>query len=302
MQVDSIPTDAVLRPRRNQAIELLRLVAIFGVVAFHSPVPGRQLTYAGLAAFVVLSAMLDVQVNWERRRSVRDLARTLLVPWLFWLVAYAALRLLDGKPMLKLEDGVVSAVLAGTAPHLWFLPFIFVALTLVNLAKGRIGARVMLVVTATTATVLLVSVGVWRELELPPPWGRWLHAAPLFVVGLSLGLMTRVPHGFVLVLPVAIGIAMVGFEDIPGVSVSYVVGTTAVLLARWVGPKLPPSFEVESLSRCVMGTYLAHVVSLTLAWPLLVRFGYPAVIVAFVATLGSVWLMRRFLPRTRAVL
>lgn len=288
--------------RRNQAIELLRLLAVFGVLAFHAPVPGSDIAYAGLAAFVVLSPLVDVQYNWERRRTPRLLAKTLLLPWAVWFCIYAALRVAEGRSVFRASRNLVSAIFEGPAPHLWFLPFIFVALVSLSQLKGRISQPVALLVAGILAVLSLMTVGFWRAWDLTPPWGRWVHATPMVFVGITLGLASRVPKAYLVLLPVLSAVAFVGTANVPGVSVPYVLGVALVLLANWLGPRLPARFDVEGLSRCVMGVYLVHVAWFTICWPLLVRFGYPAVVAAYLVALAGVYLVRKYLPALRVVL
>lgn len=277
-------------------------MAVFGVVAFHSPVPGSDFAYAGLVVFVVLSPLVDVQYNWQRRRSPRDLAKTLLLPWAAWFCIYGVLRVLGGRSLLRGSRDIVSVLLEGPAPHLWFLPFIFVVLVLLNAVKDRVEERMALLISGIVAVLLMVTVGFWRSWELGPPWGRWMHALPLVFVGTTLGLASRVPKSYLVLAPVLSAVAFVGTANIAGVSVPYALGVALVVLAAWLGPRLPSRFDVEALSRCVMGTYLVHVAWLTISWPLLVRFGYPAVVAAYLVALGSVYAARRYVPRLRIVL
>lgn len=295
-------SDRRCRERRNQAIELLRLVAAFGVVAFHSPVAGKDLAYAGLAVFVLLSPMVDARYNWERRRSTRELAKLLLVPWVFWCAAYLAIGSSTGKPPVRLGHGVVSAILVGSAPHLWFLPFLFTALVLIDRLKGRLSLRACLVVAVVAASGLLATAGWWRQWSMPPPAGQWMQALPLVFMGLAFGLADRVRAPFAVLLPMLVALGFAMAQAVRGISLPYGVATLLVLAAVWVGPRLPRSFNVEAASRCMMGVYLVHGAWLTLIWPLFARIGFWAVPLAFGASLASVYLSRKYVPRTRALL
>jgi len=106
------PTAAVhdARPPRNQAIESLRVVAAFGIVAFHAKVAGAQAFYAGLVVFLFLAPMFEAGPNWLRKRGTGELARTLLLPYAFWYLFYLAANFFVGKPLFV--DWVFISVLA----------------------------------------------------------------------------------------------------------------------------------------------------------------------------------------------
>ena len=87
---------------RNPWIECLRLIAICGVIAFHARVPILATwAYAGLVAFVILSPYVDARYNERRQRSMPALARSFLIPWLFWMVVYGALKLATGNALFR---------------------------------------------------------------------------------------------------------------------------------------------------------------------------------------------------------
>jgi peptidoglycan/LPS O-acetylase OafA/YrhL len=85
------------RPRRDQAIEFLRVIAALGIVFFHAKTGFSEIGYAGLVAFLVLSLSLEVGINYERKRSIKNLALTFIIPFLIWSVIYALLNLARGR-------------------------------------------------------------------------------------------------------------------------------------------------------------------------------------------------------------
>lgn len=287
--------------RRNQLFEALRLVAALGVVTFHGPTPDKDVPYAGLVVFSLLSPLVDVRYNWARRRSPRVLATSLLVPWLFWYAAYAALQWVVGSPVFNPDDAF-SALMAGPAAHLWFLPFIFVVLMLLNQTKQRVDERVVFTISVLAACALLLTAPYWRAAHLPAPWGAWLHATPAIFLGVALGLAERVGVLRFALVPLIGSVAVVGFWSLPGMSVAYVLGTASLLGVMWFGSKVTLSFDVEPLSRCAMGIYLVHPAFERFTWPWLVQFGFPAVFLLFCVLLAGVFLARRWMPWVKAVL
>lgn len=132
------------RPQtRILAIDAGRLVATFGIVWVHvseaqglparAAALGRFGTSFYIASAVLMSALPFFRVPGRPARDViRQRARRLLVPFLLWSAIYAAFylgtMLPQGYPLAKVVS--LWGPLAGTAPHLWFLPFAFLASTL----------------------------------------------------------------------------------------------------------------------------------------------------------------------------
>ena len=149
------------KPARNQAIEALRIVSAYGIIAYHSGARFHDLAYSGLIVFLILAPAVDVQFNWERTRSAGQLARTLLMPWAFWWLAYGLLNLTRHQDVAQ-APGVLGAVLFGTSAHLWFIPYMFMVLLLLNILKRHAGPRQLALAAASLAAAGLVSAGLWR--------------------------------------------------------------------------------------------------------------------------------------------
>ena len=126
---------------RLAGVEWLRLIACLGIVAFHAQVPGGQIALGGLPAFTILTVALAVRS--ARGRRWLDFAsarlRTLLAPWLFWSLFYAAISCYiaheQGHPVMSWIQP--STFLIGGFIHLWFLPFALVATLLVGAFAAR---------------------------------------------------------------------------------------------------------------------------------------------------------------------
>lgn len=131
---------------RNASFDYARLLAVFGIVLFHSGAPGAAWGYVGLPFFLLLLGVFaaPAAARLSTAAYARTRARRLLTPWLIWSAIYAALLAVqaarNGRPVLA--DFDASMLLTGPALHLWFLPFAFVAgCALHALARGRGAAR-----------------------------------------------------------------------------------------------------------------------------------------------------------------
>lgn len=189
---------------RILAIDAGRLVATFGIVWVHvSEVQGLSARAAALGrfgtSFYIIAAVLMSALPFFKqparppRDVVRQRARRLLLPFLLWSIIYALFylgtMLPQGYPLAKIVS--LWGPLAGTAPHLWFLPFAFLASALTaNLMPRLLAWRESALATATLLCICstyAVSYGLllptldhgklaaWSLVRL----GRYIEEAPL---------------------------------------------------------------------------------------------------------------------------
>ncbi|MES2699826.1 MAG: acyltransferase family protein [Pseudomonadota bacterium] len=294
------------RPARNQAIELLRTGAALGIVAFHAAIDGAAVFYAGLVVFLFLASMMEVGPNWERPRTAPQLARRLLIPFVFWYLVYLAANVAFGRPPFP-SLHPLTVIFAGPSVHLWFLPFIFAVLVLLNVAKRRVSAQGVLLVAATLAAVVLAAASWWRPVagEFPVPVPQWAHAAAAVLLGAAFGAAGRNRGKAATVIAGVIilaGLAALVVWPAPGVTAAYLIGvagcTAAVALKQWV----PERWNVQPVADCMFGVYLIHVLALAAGGLVLPKNGLVLVMAAFAGSLLVVYVARKYLPVTRWVL
>lgn len=298
-------TQSKARAPRNQAVELLRIVSAFAIIAFHAQAPGAGLFYAGLVFFVLLSPLMDVAKGWHRTRTVRELALALMVPWLFWTLVYGALDLVLGKPMLGSGPWPVILLLERGA-HLWFLPFLFVVLLATGAAKRSLSPALLFWISAIVAAVLLASAGWWRPVSFgfPSPIPQWLQALPAVFAGIALGLAARIGTWSVAGLAlVAGGVAAALVQRAEGMDMPYAIALSLTAAAVFLGgrPALR-GLQVQPVADCMFGVYLVHLITLPVASRLVGFHSLASAALAFAIALAGVWAARRLVPATRLVL
>lgn len=290
---------------RDQATEALRIVACYGIVAYHAHAPLHDLAYAGLVVFLFLSPFLDCHYNWERPRSISSLARVYLIPWAFWFVVYGALNLLLHKPLFA-GDGSFQAVLYGTSPHLWFMPAMFAVMSILGVAKTRVSSTLIYWVSIVTASVLMVTAGLWQTLltSLNPPFAQWIHAAPVVFAGIAFGLQGRMAAGRTASLSLlALSVIVVAVAGLPGISIPYAVGlVSSVLVVFWGARVWPAHWSVQTIASCTLGVYLVHMIFLGVFGRVTGKENHLTVLLAFAAALLTTCLARRSFPSSRRVL
>lgn len=266
---------------RNQNIEAVRIAAAFGIVLFHSGAPGAQVGYSGLVAFTILA-------TYFANGGPRKLAMRVMIPWVFWSIFYVGWRYAAHGRLFHEGLSPFASIMYGT--HLWFLPFIFIA----NLVVSSVGWRHLPVACALASLVLLAAAPWSREVQTSAgsPVAQYLQALPAALIGVALRQRMGVAIS-------AMGLAACLFWNVPGMSLPYAVGGSAVIAAMHL-PRL--NWKVEAVSSCMFGVYLVHIAVLGACNQLLVPREPSTAAAAFVAALLGVWLVRRLLPQARLVL
>ncbi len=94
--------------------------------------------------------------------------------------------LLRGRPLVSYASGFVSKLLWGTANHLWYLPFAFVILVLLDRLRGLVSKGNFATACGLLAIVSLATAEWWREpsFSLGFPWATFVHAMPAVFLGI----------------------------------------------------------------------------------------------------------------------
>lgn len=139
----SEPAASMTRPRaleasRLDALDAARVVATLGIIWTHvAEAQGLSLSAGALgrfgtsfyiiaaALFIVRSCKRTVQRPWLEDTKRR--AQRLLLPYLTWSLIYGVLYAQGGRRLGQSWESITFwwGPVAGTALHLWFLPFIF---------------------------------------------------------------------------------------------------------------------------------------------------------------------------------
>lgn len=291
--------------RRNLNVEILRIIAAFGIVAYHTSVPAKEIPYAGLIVFLALSPLVDAKFNWSKMRPVSNLAKVLLLPWIFWLIVYAIANVAFQKP--PLPGGIsFASVLYGSSPHLWFLPFIFATLGLIGLVKQVCSAEQVFWLAVFGAVAMLTTSAVWwpQAIHLVPPYSQWSHAGAAVFAGLALGLY-RPSSKFAWGGITAIGfaVAVCASYQLIGMSLTYPIGLVAVAIALFAPDRFTAHEQaIRAVSQCMFGVYLVHILAIAVVNKLMPVNNYVVALAIFAACFFGVFAVRKILPQTKLVL
>jgi fucose 4-O-acetylase-like acetyltransferase len=283
--------------KKRQEIELLRICSAFGIVWYHSVGVGRDIAYAGLVAFLIISMYFAAKAGMRRKR-IGERARALLLPWLVWFLIYGAINVAGGRPFVPTEHGVVAGVLAGSSIHLWYLPFIFMAMVSFDHIKEHVDEQALSTLCIVLAAALLLLSGVWRgpSLAFDYPYAQYAHALDGVLIGVFFANCSALPRRRRAALIGMVLLVLLFALPTQGVGVPYLVGVLAVslvLLPKW---ERFADLDVSWLADCTLGIYLSHALWLRL---LKKYAAVPELLLPFLvfalAALG-VWCFRRLLP------
>ncbi|MFG1275743.1 acyltransferase family protein [Xanthobacter flavus] len=298
-------TIAVQQSERNQLLEMLRIVAAYGIVAYHAKTPLHDLVYSGLIIFLVLSPLVDIHYRWKNPRSAAQLANVLLIPWFFWSMIYALINIVTNRPMIVTGD-LVTGILYGTSPHLWFLPYIFVVLASVNTLKKANRPDLVFWASLSLGIALLLTADLWSPvlLNCAPPFAQWIHAVPPTLIGIAIGAMYKLRLGpAIICVLVPLALVFLGFQEVAGVSIPYVIGILSVMFLFYFGIYWNPHlWNIRAISELTMGVYLSHMIWVGIFNNILGRGTFVAATAAFLAAAAMVGVLHRYLPVSRRFL
>lgn len=267
-QTSAVAFDAGIEGR-VAGFDVLRLVALTAIVAFHAGAPGAEYTSWRLPALAIISASLAAGRDPRSfTGQVRKSASRLLAPWAFWCGVYGVI---DLSLQLRLgvsivDDLGVRVLLTGTSVHLWYLPFAFTMMVFINVARRlatRMNPGLFAGLAVGIALLGLAALAVHKPYEgdAGTPGPQWLRCLPAVFLGLGMG--TAMRHealgrpalvGLALATAAACGAIAVGLQD--DLALRY--GLAALLVAAAASWRFDPPHWLTATVGLGMGVYLVH--------------------------------------------
>lgn len=281
----------------RQGIDLARFIAAFGICVAHAYSSENDWDgHVSLALFTILTAFLAMQsMQRSGRYAVGVRLQRLLLPWLVWSAFYKLVlwKVSHGQePLLTISDP--WSLLAGASLHLWFLPFVGVAMFLVQ-PLGRLittPARLAMGLAGLVAVSLPMYMA-HQIVGLPAPLPQWLFAFPVYALGLMMALAHGLGRWWWPVLAAA-GLTGAAALATGGLALSYTI--LAAALAFELFWRLPVQSPVlPKLGQTAFGIYLLHPFFLLVVYKFLgggVNQMLAAVLI-FLGSWGSTVLLRK---------
>lgn len=193
---------------RHEALDSARLLATLGVIWTHvTEVQGQSYGSSALGRFgtsyyILLALFFSVRSRIARPFEPMSLViktrlRRLMLPYLLWSLVYGALYIRYGLSIQSPFEEIALwwGPLAGTARHLWFLPFAAFA----GIFASLVTPRIMAMTVPSLCTLFVVGSLSWYWLfdgvfffALDRPWelrfhlhrlDRWIEEVPLVLSG-----------------------------------------------------------------------------------------------------------------------
>ncbi len=284
---------------RQSSLEVLRLVSAAGIVWFHAAVTGSQIGYIGLTVFLILTPMFELGPNASRITPWTQHARRLLIPFAFWSVIYLLANIVKGKPPINTDHGLLLGILAGPSIHLWYLPFMAMALAATNMLKTSLKPQTIVWSATAVLGPLLALHHTTKDAVVAAgqPLPQWFHALTPLVLGIIFGAscrtrrIDRIPAELILLA------AMLWWQDMN--VVQFLAGfllVEAASLIRW------SNATVNRLASAMMGVYLVRPLALTVFRPVEPYSQAAFVLGAFGASMIGVMIAARLAPSLSAML
>ncbi len=274
----------------RQSVDLARFLACFGIVAAHAyALEDDWVGHLSLGLFLVLTGFLAMQ-SYQRAGGTynfRSRAERLLLPWLFWSAFF---RLVD----LKVSDSPDKwqllqdpwTLFVGSAIHLWFLPFIILAMLLVKPVGYFVTTPERL--AGVLGVLVLISVPMFWGMHYyapPAPLPQWLYSLPVYTLGLLVGVahpMGRASWPVIAGAAMAVGAYLVT-EAAPWAWTVF----AAVLLFESFWRVQMQHRVLPKLGQAAFGIYLLHPFFMLVTY----KFAGPDVdrMLATLATFGMSW-------------
>jgi len=287
-------------------IEWLKLVSAFSIVWFHSEYPFlRQASSSGMIIFIMISLYFNVESR--RFKGVKAMFKRLLVPWVFFSLLFGVGNLVLSKPFVNMDNGLIMGLLRGAYIHLWYLPFVFLALCISGLVATRLPRNILATIMFVCFMVYIVSTSYWREwsLSLGAPLAQYIHALGAVFLGMFLSAAKVLGRAIKqimyvsLYIGIASSISVVGGAgsgiSVAGVGVPYLIALSLVILALNLKSNSSPSFVMNNIFAATFGVFLIHPA-------LLYAFkGHAGLIIypieAFIVSLLIIISLRQIFPR-----
>lgn len=192
----------------RRSVDLARFVAAFGIVWDHARAPYADVGYTALALFLVLTSYLAMG-SFERSDGTKfwlGRAHRIAVPWLVWCVFYRIVfQVVSDEPFQLLSDP--WTLLVGPSIHLWFLPFVMIALVTIPWISRFINSTNRLYIAAALLVVVSYPLGMLHAKlaptawfinpgDFPQPLPQWFYALPLFWFGAVLAAGKRLGNSW----------------------------------------------------------------------------------------------------------
>ncbi|MBC2608248.1 acyltransferase family protein [Pelagicoccus albus] len=285
--------------KRND-IEIIRILASFGIVWYHTRAPFDNIGYSGLVIFLSLSSYLyRYKPNLELRDSLISRAKRLIIPWGAWYLFYGILNLAVGNSFNpEYTSNIALNVLAGTSIHLWFLPFIFAIMVLFDVSHRFASPKTLGLVCFAISSAMLATSDLWRDpsIEMGYPIAQYTQALSAVLAGRFFGELPNFNPKVKVALLSILGISVAASFRVEGVGLPYAIGFGTMILVAYKDFSDILKWNAAKLAATTFGIYLIHI----LFTASLLRYGPDnralIAVVSFLLSIISILALQKIAP------
>lgn len=285
----------------NPTADFLKIISSFAIIWFHTSVLlGHKVSYSGLIFFMTFSVVLLLAKS-KKENSFYKLYKRYIGPWFFWIGIYGVGNLLLSKPFFIQTDNILYSVLAGSHYHLWYLPFMFIALVFLEMSKSFI--KIRLFVFWFLLILWVVTANYWRPWSISEgvPVSQYIHGFGAVCFGVLLstsGCWNSNRIRFLLFIHLSIFLTLLFLNLYSTIGVPYLIGIFLVYIALLLKSKFIPLGSIhiiKSVANLTFGIYLTHPLFIYLLKPYADAYVLP--IIVFIASVVFVYILKLTFPK-----
>lgn len=234
-------------------IEVFRIFSAFGIVWFHSGLhTGRQFAYGGLIYFIIISIFFTLKSKNPQRLSKRF--KKLILPFILWTLFYGFINFLFNRTIFPDGFEGISIILTTTSIHLWYLPFVFILLIILDCFKLYFSRISLIYLFGVSAIILLYISPIWRNIDFIIPFAQYAHALPAAFIGIFISSKIHTKLWFLIMF----GIVTSLFRNFHDIGITYISGLLPCIFL-FVGHEIKkPDSIIFKISSATFGVYLLH--------------------------------------------
>lgn len=279
----------------SYSIEIFRVLCTFFIVQFHTnPIFGKQFFYSGLIFFVFVSIYLNLKKK-EQGLYLKNNFNRLIVPWIIWCFIYAVGNKVIHGYFFTVDEIDLFTLLRGSKTHLWYLPFMFTILVIVN-SQRKTDDLIVVISCLLLYIFMMFLTPIWRQfsVNLPEPFPQYFHILPAVFASLAISKSSKENIPVVITALLISTFFSINFK---GIFVPYLTGLIMFsFVLTFPFFSLKKHVWVDLFSKQSMGIYLIHPafihffdsIKISVGWcfPFLIYFS------SFVFIIG----VKRFIP------
>ncbi|WP_124948703.1 acyltransferase family protein [Sulfuriferula thiophila] len=285
--------------KKRQDIELFRIISAFSIVWYHSNVIGHEIAYGGLIIFLIISMYLAGCSSYVAERPFLPRIKRWLTPWGIWFIVYGLVNIISHNPIIPLNNGFTSGVLAGPSIHLWYMPFVLACLLMFDIIRRYFIASHIAWGAGLLSILILGSTSIWRDtsIQLGYPIAQYAQALAAVVLGIFFAYARNISKQLQITLLLFIIATAIYVIPYKGIGIPYLIGIFVGCILAFRILKIPSSLNFNIIAKNTLGIYFIHILILKTLVHSNTIHGIYLPVTTFFLSLLIIILLRRTFPK-----